>query len=182
MTRTALALVCSVLVPAVACTTGPGTERGDDLGRRIAGTWLATYEIDVPDSAPVAFIVTYHADGTATTSSERMFGAGDPDRHGLGGTGHIQWEAAGPREIRWRVLHFGYDSDGGLSYISRTHGVREFDERFESSRGSFHVEVFPPATLLDPLDPNGTGSEPLATAEGTDTARRLHVRIPDGSE
>jgi hypothetical protein len=149
-----------------------------EFGERIAGTWLGTYAIDAPEAVRTGFISTYHPDGTAVTTSERMFGAGRSDRHGLTSTNHVQWEATGPREIRWRVLHFGYDSEGSLTYISRTHGTREFDDDFESCRGAFQVEVFAPDALLDPLDPNNPVAEPIATAEGTDEARRLHVQIP----
>ena len=71
------------------------------------------------------------------------------------------------------MLHFGHDAEGNPTYISRTHGTREFDEGFESSRGSFRVELFAPGALLDPLDPGNAAAEPLGTAEGTDEARRL---------
>jgi hypothetical protein len=190
MTRIPLVILSIVMLAAVACAQGPGSdasgtgtadvagEQSVDLGDRIAGTWLGSYEIDAPEASRTGFIATYHADGTAVTTSERMFGAGRSDRHGLSSTNHVQWEATGPREIRWRVLHFGYDADGNLTYVSRSHGSREFDEDFESSRGTFRVEVFAPEALLDPLDPNNAAAEPIATAEGTDEARRLHVRIP----
>ena len=168
-----------VVLTAIGC----GQDRPDagkrtiELGERIAGTWLGTAEVDAPGFEPSAFIVTYHPSGTATATSERMFGAGQADENGLSSPHHIQWEPNGPQRIRWRVLHFGHDSEGHLTYISRTHGVREFDEDFESSSGSFQVEVFNPGTLLDPLDPNSLQAEPIATTKGTDVARRLHVRL-----
>ena len=191
MNRILLALLSVVGLLVMSCAQGPegdasGTgaeglsdERSAELGERIAGTWLGTYAIDAPEAAKTGFISTYHPDGTAVTTSERMFGAGRSDRHGLSSTNHVQWEATGPREIIWRVLHFGYDSEGNLTYISRTHGTREFDDDFESCRGAFQVEVFAPDALLDPLDPNNPVAEPIATTHGTDEARRLHVRIPN---
>ena len=173
MSRIGLALLSIVVLATTCC--GPGREV--DLGDRIAGTWLATGEIDARPGESSAFIITYHPSGTATATSERMFGAGRADESGLSSTHHVQWEVSGPRQIRWRVLHFGHDSDGTLKYISRTHGVRDFDEEFESSTGSFWVEVFEPPALLDPLAPNNLQAEPIATTEGTDMARRLHVQL-----
>lgn len=186
MNRTPFVLLSVVTLLVISCAQevpleGPASVEQEPLaalGERIAGTWLGTYEIDAPEASKTGFIATYHADGTAVMTSERMFGAGRPDRHGFSSTNHVQWEAAGPREIRWRVLHFGYDADGSLTYVSRSHGTRAFDEEFESSRGAFRVEVFAPEALLDPLDPNNATAEPIATAEGTDEARRLHVSIP----
>lgn len=186
MNRILLVFLSAIALLVISCAQGPPEEGSASaerepapaLGERIAGTWLGTYEIDAAEASRTGFVATYHADGTAVTTSERMFGAGHPDRHGLSSTNHVQWEATGPRAIRWRVLHFGYDSDGNLTYVSRSHGTREFDEDFESSRGAFQVEVFAPDALLDPLDPNNPAAEPIATAKGTDEARRLHVRIP----
>jgi hypothetical protein len=143
------------------------------MGEHIAGAWLGTYELDAADSDRTAFLITYHADGTATATSERAYGAGNPDQYGLSNTHHVVWEAVGSREVRWRLLHFGHDAAGNLTYISRTHGTREFDEDFASSRGSFRVEVFAPGDLLDPLDPGNAAAEPIGTAEGTDEARKL---------
>jgi hypothetical protein len=185
MNRISLVLLSVAALLVISCTQEPpeagsaSAEREGPaaLGERIAGTWLGSYVIDAQASSRTAFIATYHADGTAVTTSERMFGAGHPDRHGLSSTSHVQWEATGSREIRWRVLHFGHDAEGKLTYISRSHGTREFDEAFESSRGAFRVEVFAPEALLDPLDPNSATAEPIATAKGTDEARRLHVGI-----
>jgi hypothetical protein len=144
MNRILLVFLSAIALLVISCAQGPPEEGSASaerepaaaLGERIAGTWLGTYEIDAPEAAKTGYIATYHADGTAVTTSERMFGAGHPDRHGLSSTNHVQWEATGPRAIRWRVLHFGYDSDGSLTYVSRSHGTREFDEDFESSRGS----------------------------------------------
>ena len=105
-------------------------------------------------------------------------GAGDPERHGLSTTHHILWEATGPRSIRWRLLHFGHETDGSLRYLSRTHGTVEFDESFESGTVSFQVEVHEPDSLLDPLDPNHPSRDPIFTSSGEARIRRLHVGGP----
>jgi len=126
-------------------------------------------------AARAAFITTYHPDGTAFTTSARAWGAGDPERYGLSSTHHIQWEAVGPRTIRWRLLHFGHEVDGSLKFVSRTHGVLEFDETFERGNGTFQVDVLAPGAVLDPLDPNNPAAEPLFSAEGRNEIRRLRV-------
>jgi hypothetical protein len=149
-----------------------------DLGERIAGVWLGTCEWGGLGPVESAYITTYHSDGTGVTTSSRALGAGDPEKHGLGTTHHILWEEAGERSIRWRVLHFGHHADGSLRYLSRTHGLMEFDESFDSCSGTFQVEVFEPRDLLDPLDPNDPDAKPLAAPEGNCRARRLRIRIP----
>jgi hypothetical protein len=178
-----LAVAASVaLLGLVSCLQRAEAPATSELGPRIAGTWLGTYEVDSPDSFRAAFITTYHPDGTAVTTSARAMGGGDPARYGLSTTHHIQWEATGPCEIRWRLLHFGHDVEGNLTYISRTHGVLEFDEAFEEGNGSIQVEVHAPDALLDPLAPNNPEAEPIFTARGRNTIRRLHTRIPAQDE
>ena len=169
-----LALSCLFVLACPGATTPPAEQIGPE--QRIAGTWLGTLELDDPEYPPTAFITTYHADGTATTSTAKL--PVDADRPGgaLSGTHHVQWEAIGPREIRWTLLHFGRDREGRLQFVSRTHGVNEFDEDYQVSRGRFDVEVYGPTDLLDPLDPNSEGVQPIATATGTSEARRLRQR------
>ena len=171
-----LGLAGTILLSLASCRE-PATESTRDLGREIAGTWLGSYEVEGPGSFQAAFITTYHADGTAATTSARALGAGDPARNGISTTHHIQWEASGEREILWRLLHFGHDVDGSLRYLSRTYGSLTFEEDFESGDGPFQVEVFAPDALLEPLDPNRGDAEPLFTARGQSTIRRLHTRI-----
>jgi hypothetical protein len=149
-----------------------------DLGEEIAGVWLGTCEWGGLSGAETGFITTYHPDGTGVTTSSRAMGAGDPERHGLSTTHHILWEESGTRAIRWRILHFGHDTDGSLRYLSRTHGVMEFDQDFESWSGTFQVEVLEPRDLLEPLDPNDPEVEPSATTEGACKGKRLHVQYP----
>jgi hypothetical protein len=178
--KSLLALVASsVVICLLSCVERAEDRAAPSLGDSIAGIWLGTYSLDVPDYPQIAFITTYHADGTASTTSARAFGAGNPEKYGLSSAHHTQWTAMGPREIEWRILHFGHDADGTLEFISRTYGVTQFDERFEHCTGSLQVEIFDPEDLLDPLDPNSPAALPKATATGTTAARRLHVRIPD---
>jgi hypothetical protein len=148
------------------------------LGHRIVGTWLGSGEFGGPETKRGAFITTYHPDGTALTTSARALGAGDRERHGLSTTQHVQWEPTGTRSIRWRLLHFGHETDGSLRYLSRTHGIVEFDEAFQQGTVSFQVEVFEPEALLDPLDPNDPAAEPVFVTSGTAEIRRLHAGGP----
>ena len=180
MRKSLLALVASsVVICLLSCVDRAEDRATPGLGDRFAGIWLGTYALDIAGYPEIAFITTYHPDGTASTTSSRAFGAGDPERFGLSSTHHVQWNATGPREIEWRVLHFGHGAGGALEYISRTHGVTQFDDRFEHSTGSVQVEIFDPEDLLSPLDPNSPTAQPKATATGTTQARRLHVRIPN---
>jgi hypothetical protein len=149
-----------------------------DLGPKIAGTWLGISEFGTPQTTRGQFIVTYHADGTGFATTSRAMGAGDPERFGLSAPHHIQWEAAGPRSIRWRLLHFGYEADGSPRYLSRTHGTVEFDETFQRGAVSFQVEVHEPGALFDPLDPNREEVEPIFTTSGSGEIRRLRVEVP----
>jgi hypothetical protein len=177
--RTAIGILGSIaLLGSTLCCQQPENTAATDLGRRIAGTWLGTCEWGALEPTEAAFIRTYHADGTGMTTSSRALGAGDPLKNGLSTTHHMQWEEAGPRAIRWRILHFGHDADGNLKYISRTHGMTEFDEEFESWNDTFQIEVFEPRALLVPPNPNNPDAEPSGTGEGTCKARRLHIRIP----
>jgi hypothetical protein len=176
MRKTWLALLAGVVVAGLPCCQ----ERADcpatgELGHKIAGTWLGSGEVGDTETTRAAFITTYHAEGTAVATSARALGAGDPERHGLSTTHHIQWEATGPRSIRWRVMHFGHEVDGSLRYLSRTHGTVEFDETFQRGSVSFQVEVYEPEALLEPLDPNNPAAEPIFTTSGTSEIRRLHV-------
>ena len=163
----------------LSCVDRAEDQSAPGLGDSIAGVWLGTYALDVAGYPEIGFITTYHADGTASTTSARAFGAGNPDEYGLSSTHHTLWNATGPRKIEWRILHFGHDADGTLEFISRTHGVTQFDERFERCTGSLQVEIFDPEDLLDPLAPNSPTAQPKATATGTTEAQRLHVRIPN---
>jgi len=179
MQRTWLALLIVIYAVAAlpACYRAvPSTDSiADDLGRRIAGTWMGTLRADVPDLADVAFISTYHADGTAITSTSRAFGAGDVEHVGLSSPHHIQWEPAGERRIRWRLLHFGHHPDGTLKYVSRTHGTLMYDASFERAQGTFEVEVHEPANILDPPAPNDPRADPIFTTRGTSEIVRLRV-------
>jgi hypothetical protein len=148
------------------------------LGARSAGTWLGSCGPIGSAGEEGAFITTLHRDGTAFTTSSRALGAGDPERHGLSSTQHIEWEGTGPRSIRWRLLHFGHEVDGSLRYLSRTHGRMEFDEVFRHGTVSVQVEVHEPEALLDPLDPNNTTAEPIFTVSGSCEIRRLHIGVP----
>jgi hypothetical protein len=179
-TRLAALLVSAVVVLGLSCVDRSDDPTPPTLGERIAGVWLSIGWLDVEDYPRIAYIITYHADGTASTTSARAFGAGAPDEFGLSSTHHVQWQATGPREIEWRILHFGHHADGALEYISRTRGVTLFDERFEHSTGTVQVEIFDPDDLLAPLNPNNATATPLATTTGTFEARRLHIRIPGG--
>jgi hypothetical protein len=176
--------ILPVLLVAALAATLPGCVRqadpcaNDAIGSRIAGPWLGSYEFGEGETQRSPFITTYHADGTAYTTSGRSMGAGDPGRYGLSTTHHIRWEATGPRSIRWRLLHFGHEPDGRLRYISRTHGSVEFDEAFERGTVSFQIEVHAPESLLDPLDPNHPSGEPIFTSSGQAEIRRLHVKAP----
>jgi len=172
MPRTPIALL---LIATLATLPGCLANVNDDLGHKIAGTWIGTFHIDVPDFSEVAYISTFHPDGTAFTTSSRMFGAGDVERVGLSSTHHIQWEPAGQRRIRWRLLHFGYNPDGTLRYITRTSGTIEYDENFETSQGTFDVQVHDPSSILDPLTPNNPRAAPVFTAHGTSKTVRLHI-------
>jgi hypothetical protein len=53
---------------------------------------------------------------------------------------------------------------------------------FEEGNGSIQVEVHAPDALLDPLAPNNPEAEPIFTARGRNTIRRLHTRIPAQDE
>ena len=174
-------LSIGVLLTSSSCWQAQTTSTEDPsaaLGHRIAGTWLGAYELDVPDFPRTATIVTYHPDGTAVGTSSRMFGAGDAARWGLSSTAHIQWEATGEREVRWRLLHFIHDAEGNLTRISRTHGRIRYDADFEEGEGPFWVEILAPEDLLNPLEPNNGSAEPLFTGKGTSELKRLHVQIP----
>jgi hypothetical protein len=175
MRRTLLALLAGVVLLVPACGQQAQPPAGSELGHKIAGTWLGSYEFGADESVRSGFITTYNPDGTAFTTSARAWGAGDPERYGLSSTHHIQWVAVGPRTIRWRLLHFGHEPDGSLRYVSRTHGVMEFDGAFERGNGTFQVEVLPPEAVLEPLDPNNPVAKPLFTAGGRNEIRRLHV-------
>jgi hypothetical protein len=177
--RTVIGLLGSIaLLGSTLCCRQAENTAATELGHGIAGTWLGTCEFGPFGPGETAFIRTYHPDGTGMTTSSRALGAGDPLSNGLSTTHHLQWEEAGPRAIRWRILHFGHDADGNLVYISRTHGMTEFDEEFESWNETFQVEVFEPHALLEPMNPNDPDAEPSATGEGTCKAKRLHIRIP----
>jgi hypothetical protein len=177
MQRTWLALLIVTLATLPACHgRGPVPDPiADDLGRKIAGTWVGTLRVDLPEFADVAIISTYHADGTALTSTSRAFGAGDVERVGLSSTQHIQWEPAGERRIRWRLLHFGHHPDGTLKFVSRTHGTLEYDADFETGQGTFEIEVHDPASVLFPPASNDPRADPIFTARGTNEIERLHV-------
>jgi hypothetical protein len=173
-----LTLPASAALILVASCAGPGGgEPSVELGREIAGTWLGAFEVEGEQPLSGSFITTYHADGTATTSSARAWGAGDPARYGFSSTHHLQWEATGPREIRWRLLHFGHDVDGNLKFISRSSGSTAFDEAFDAGSGPFRVEVYAPHDLLDPLDPNNVEASPVFTAMGMSEVRRLLIDL-----
>jgi hypothetical protein len=185
MRKTLLALLASaVLLWLPSCGERAESPAANELGHKIAGTWLGNYEFEDAGSIRAGFITTYHPDGTGFTTSSRAWGAGDPERYGLSSTHHIQWEATGLRTIRWRLLHFGHEPDGSLRHVSRTHGVLEFDETFERGNGTFQVEVLAPEAVLDPLDPNNPAAEPLFRGEGRNEIKRLHLSEDDagGSE
>jgi hypothetical protein len=169
-----LVILVTLVLALLAGCSGPVAE--DHIGQRIAGTWLGSYEFGESETTRAAFITTYLPDGTAFTTSARAWGAGDPEKHGLSSLHHIRWEPAGPREIRWRLLHFGHETDGRLRYLSRTHGTVEFDEAFQQGDVFFQVEVFEPDALLDPLNPNNETAEPFYTASGRSEIRRLRVK------
>ena len=60
---------------------------------------------------------TYHADGTGTTTTDSLYESRDPEGKGLASPHHIQWEPSGPREITWRILHFGRDEEHVLGVL-----------------------------------------------------------------
>jgi hypothetical protein len=166
------------LVALFSCQQRAEDPAASGIGVRIAGTWLGSGEFGDADPIRGEFITTYCSDGTAFATSSRALGAGDPERNGVSNTHHIQWEAMGPRSIRWRLLHFGHHSDGRLRYLSRTHGTVEFDEAFQRGAVAFQVEVYEPEALLDPLDPNSAETEPIFTTRGKGEIRRLLVDGP----
>jgi hypothetical protein len=168
--------VSVVLLGLAGCPFPADPSPSEEIGPRIAGTWLGSYEFGEPETTRASFITTYFPDGSALTTSARAWGAGDPEKHGLSSLHHIQWEATGSHTIRWRLLHFGYEVDGSLRYLSRTHGTVEFDETFQKGTVAFQVEVHEPDSLLDPLDPNSPAAEPFFTASGKSEIRRLRVR------
>jgi hypothetical protein len=145
---------------------------GFGFGKKIAGTWIGSLEI--PGVLPPApLIQTYNVDGTAQTSSNNV----------LSSVHHMEWERAGEREIKWRILHFSFDADGNIATISRTSGVHEYDPDFEEFAGEFVVEVCLPdpetgfdALLADPNDPAACFIPPIPP--GFIQAKRLHVDIP----
>jgi hypothetical protein len=167
-------LIVAVALFSVPSCYSPG---GGTLGQNIAGVWLGTCEYGEHRGIETAYITTYHADGTGMTTSSRALGAGDPNRYGLSTTHHMVWEQTGARTIRWRILHFGHEADGSIRYLSRTHGLMEFDQEFESCTGSFEIEVFEPEDLVEPLSPNDPDAVPAGSGKGACRAKRLQIQI-----
>ena len=145
----------------------------EGFGKKIAGTWLNTFQVD--GGEPGTTITTQNADGTAVTSAGNAFlGLGDPGV-AIQNVFHQTWKRSGPRQLTFRHLLYAYlPTDGTLVFIVRATGQAEYDSDFEYSTGVLTAEFFWPEQLLDPLDPN-TEEDPYLSIEATFTGRRLHV-------
>jgi len=139
MRKTLLVLLAVAIVGAMGSPAFANDD--DDFGDKVAGVWFGRF-------GNTPFIQTYNSDGTAQTSTTTP----TTSLH------HVTWEKTGAREITWRLLHLNFNPQG-LTFISRTTGVQEYDKKFMEFSGVFTIEFCP----CDNGPPPPVGIDPEAT-------------------
>ncbi len=181
MRRTLFVLLAFAVLGVVAPVTLADDDQG--FGSKVAGVWFGFFGAP-PGETP--FIQTYNADGTAQTSTTTP----TTSLH------HLTWEKTGSREITWRLLHFNFNAQG-LTFISRTTAVQEYDNRFAEFTGAFRIEFCPcdggpPPPFIDPnvtydcrsvldalyADPNDPGVCTALPFTVPLEGKRLEVNVP----
>ena len=162
-----LLLAIALLAGGHAVADDSGSERrssAGDFDRAVAGTFLAE-EGGSTAEAPRFFVLTLHADGTASvlSSSQREF-----DFTAEQGA----WQKAGRRTVDATTIDFdfGEQPELRLDSIARVRLRIHFDPDFDEIDGRFIVDFFPPG--FDVLDPR---ARPSATFAETFQGRRLAV-------
>jgi hypothetical protein len=120
------------------------------------GTWV--WQISGYTSGDtIPTLVTFHIDGTVTTSAGNMFGT-TPNAPTRVTAFHGVWERTGWQSAGGTTLFLIFSATGGLTAWGRSRSSLEFSADFDHLNGKVFVERLPcaagpPVSCPDPLDP-----------------------------
>jgi hypothetical protein len=150
-----LAVLLALVAPVVWLGSGGNDSgRADDLGfgKRIAGGWLATLDIE---GGTIDVLMTLGADGTVVVSGQLRW-AGDDNRGGwyktrFNTTSHGSWQRAGRSDITLLALLQVQDNDGNLVFYEKVSMQMALNKAGTGLVGTGSAQLIEAGN--DPLDP-----------------------------